>query len=193
MSFKSFEQNSAEQEREKAFEELIVDFDSNREQSEGYIRYELPYPKEQFLNYLTQKKKFLLHGSSRRLEALKPQQANDGEKAFGNKIGVYAVEDPVLPIFYAIQDRAKIHGYVVSHKLTATSYYFEMPKEILAQKPWKDGVVYILTREKFEQGHNDNGDPIDEWASTEAVEPWARLEVAPSDFRFLDEIKELKT
>lgn len=195
MSFESQPEKSVEQqEKEAAFESLLEKFEHTRDENKGYIRYELPYPKEEFLSFLGQKKNTLFHGSSERVDVLEPRQARDTAKSFGNKKAVYAVEDSVLPIFYAIQDRSKIHGKIISGKSVdeetgKAAYHFEMPKDVLESKPWKEGVVYVLNKDKFEQGRDEEGRPIDEWVVGEAIEPWARLEVAPEDFRFLDEIK----
>ncbi len=159
------------------------------------IEYHLPYPKEDFLRFLTHEKKFLLHGSSNKtIEILKPRQANDAHKEFGNKKAIYAVEDPVFPIFHAIQDRSKLEDTVISErkeslKTEEDQYSFRMPKKVLEQEPWMSGIVYILDRGTFTQGVNDEGHPIDEWASEVSVKPTGKIEVTPEDFRFLDQVE----
>lgn len=186
---KSNEIESAE--REFAFAQLLNSFETERDNSNGYIEYNLPYPKELFLKYLTEKKSFLLHGSSQNLDILEPQQANDTHKKSGNKKAVYAVTDPVLPIFYSIKDKAKINGRVVSGKSDndgVIKYEFAMPRQSLEQYPYKDGVVYILDRNDFTP-ESDEGTPSDEWTSSQSVTPWAKLKVKPEDFQYLNEVQ----
>jgi len=162
------------------------------------IKYNLPYPKEDFLDYLLKNNQILLHGSCRTdIETLEPHQANDREKEFGNKNGVYAVKDPLLPIFYAIQNREKIDGLIVSGVKTdpeteENKYEFKMSKNILAAQPWVNGMVYILDKKSFWQGQDDDGEFGREWVSEKPVKPLAKLEVGPKDFRFLKEIESLE-
>ena len=159
------------------------------------IEYNLPYPKESFLSYLAEEKNLLLHGSSAGdMEIIEPRQAKDDAKVSGNKNAVYCVVDPVLPIFYAIQDKNKIQGIIESGviqnpKTGELEYKFKMPKRILDAKPWTNGVVYIFNKNEFNPEHNDSGEPSGEWTSEIPVKPIAKLEVVPNDFRFLEEIE----
>ena len=83
---------------------------------DGWIEYDLPFPKSDFLNHVVSQG-FLLHGSGNDdVIEFEPRQANDSEKEFGNKMAVYAVNDPILPIFYAIQDREQLSGQINSGK-----------------------------------------------------------------------------
>jgi|GEM_PF-3757758 len=76
----------------------------------GFIEYRLGFPKYRFLAYLLEQG-YLLHGSSvEDVETLEPRQANDASKKSGNQVAVYAVSDPILPIFYAIKDRKNLLG-----------------------------------------------------------------------------------
>lgn len=190
------EQGQSEKIKQEDFEQFYQTlFSSRTGDAMVPIEYSLPYPKEEFLNFLTREKEVLLHGSSKRgLEVIEPQQANDSEKRFGNKRAVYAVADSVLPIFYAIQDRSKINGAIISGAETdaetgEVKYEFRMPKAVIDAEPWTQGAVYILDRSQFTQGADDQGNLIDEWASETSVEPLAKLEVNPEDFRFLDSVE----
>lgn len=180
------------------FEETIKKGDNR------VINYDLPYPKSEFLEYLVKEKRVLLHGSyNKEINMLEPRLANCASKEFGNLKAVYAVEDNILPIFYAIRDVAGVgfKGYISSgcHRyrddtgqITRKEYHFELHPDDLAKQPWADGMVYILPRDTFVQGHNDNGDLIDEWASEDSVTPLAMLPVSPSDFPYMEDVTSYK-
>ena len=195
MNFETPPTKSSDQIEAQSFREL---FDRTQMDEKGKIttiRYELPYPKEDFLKFLVTEKNVLLHGSSsKEIEILEPRQANDRAKISGNKKAVYAVTDPVFPIFYAIQDRNKIHGLIesgVDHNPATGElrYEFKMPQSVLASEPWTRGIIYIFDRSQFNPEKNDVGEPSGEWTSEKAVNPIAKLEVGPEDFRFLDKVK----
>jgi hypothetical protein len=159
------------------------------------IDYKLSFPKEDFLRFVVYQKEALLHGSSQNVDVLLPMKANDDVKAFGNKLAVYAVDDPVLAIFYAIQDRSCIHGPVISGRTADEffgdySYNFAIPDEA-GENPWSSGFVYVVGRDGFEEGRQDDGKSADEWCSYAPVRPWAKLCVNPADFRFLNQIQRL--
>ena len=92
----------------QSFIKKVIDFTNQQKQPADFI-------KEEFLKFIVENKNVLLHGSaSQDLEVLEPRQANDSVKKSGNKNAVYGITDPVLPIFYAIQDRKKLQGVVES-------------------------------------------------------------------------------
>jgi hypothetical protein len=176
--------------KKQSFEALIA----SPKDEQGFIDYGLPYPKEEFLKYLIEAKGFLLHGSNRSMDSLEPRQANDELKLSGNKLAVYAVEDPVLPIFYSVLDKNKIQGLVVSGKRNnghQVEYIFEIPKDAIKAHPWTKGIIYIVSKDKFIQEADDEGEAIEEWSSSEEVIPWGKLSVNKEDFRFLDQVKPL--
>lgn len=189
----TFERKSPEveaMERDHDFEQLINSYEQDKSEAGQYIEYNLPYPKELFLKYLTEKKDFLLHGSGEDFDTLEPQQANDAHKESGNKKAVYAVTDTVFPIFYAIKDRGKINGSVTSgrtEKDGTVTYEFGMPKSAIEQNPYKDGVIYILNKSDFTPEYDD-GEPSNEWTSAHPVKPWAKLKVTPEDFQYMDKV-----
>jgi len=182
----------------KSFGSLFEWVLDNQGETVPVIEYALPYPKTDFLKFLTAKKNVLLHGSSNRdLEIIEPRQANDSQKVSGNKKAVYGVIDPILPIFYAIQDRNKIQGVIQSGveediETGKLEYKFRIPKSALDMKPWTRGVVYILDRGQFSLEKYDIDQTSGEWTSEASVKPLAKLEVGPEDFPFLDNIEGLE-
>ena len=192
-SRESFPEKESQQ---KVFERLFENALQNNGENIPTIEYSLPYPKEDFLKFIVAEKNVLLHGSSNReIKILEPRQANDGSKKSGNKNAIYGVTDPVLPIFYAIQDREKLQGVIesgveIDKETGELKYKFGIPKEMVDIKPWTRGFVYIFDKKSFMPEQDDNGEPSGEWTSEEAVSPIARLEVGPEDFRYLDKIEE---
>lgn len=164
---------------------------------DGFVEYSGEYSKAEFLAWLVSKG-YLLHGSNNlEITELQPHQANDASKDFGNMNAVYAVEDPILPIFYAIQNH-NFTGYVISEHeniqkngKTTREYSFEF-KGILSDPEaglWSDGAVYILPKKTFIQGKNDIGEPENEWASKLPVVPLGKIKVSPQDFPYIDKVK----
>lgn len=164
------------------------------------IEYTLPYPKYLFLEWAVRTGTFLLHGSNGdQKQELLPQPANDRAKKSGNQSGVYAVTDPVLPLFYAIKDRMRFRGLADSGFASEAQvagepklhYRFAVPKEMLVAAPWSSGMVYLLPRSSFVE-QVENGAPTGEWVSTAPVRPTATLPVGPEDFPFLSQIEAIQ-
>ncbi len=161
-----------------------------------FIELEPGIPKVEFLKWLVTKKGILLHGSNNKeISILEPRQANCTAKEFGNLKAVYAAEDHVLPTFYAIKDSEKFRGRArsgfsetIEDGKSIREYEFAIDKDLALQAPWSEGAVYVLPKETFVQGHDDEGEPIDEWASTEKVVPVGKIRIAPEDFPYFDEI-----
>ncbi len=194
-SFPGNDSQSSEKENEqKAFEGLFENTLQKKGENIPTIEYNLPYPKEDFLRFIVAEKNVLLHGSSNReITILEPRQANDGSKKSGNKNAVYGVTDPVLPIFYAIQDRERLQGTIESvendEETGESDYKFWIPKEMIDIKPWTRGFIYIFDKSQFKPEQGDTGEPSGEWTSEQPVNPIARLEVGPEDFRYLDKVE----
>lgn len=167
----------------------------------AWIDPQLPVPVWQFLCWLTDVKGHLLHGTGDPGIALfEPRQSNDvGE--FGNRKAVYAASDGIWPMFFAVSDRSR-YPMTISNAairvempegLSRPHYFFSMSDVVLAQKPWREGVVYVLPRAGFEQEspYRWQGMPVltNHWASPEAVQPLAKLRVRPEDFPFLARVR----
>ncbi len=161
----------------------------------AFIDYQSELPKVDFLEFLVKEKQLLLHGSNWDVSALEPRLANCASKKFGNLNAVYAVEDAVLPIFYAIKDKNSFSGVAVSgtHQDgdAPKEYIFKVEQRMLDIQPWSPGVVYILDRKGCEQGTDDNRLLIDEYISRTSVIPLAKLAVNPQDFPYLNAIDSL--
>src|SRR3989344_3476516 len=162
---------------------------------DNFVEFEGPYSKKEFLDYVVENYNVVLHGSNRKdIIKLEPRQANCKSKKFGNMLGVYATEDDVLPMFYAIKDSEKFQGVAISGYQNTTSesgeaidkkYEFKIDFDVAKLKPWSEGVIYILPKDSFEQGTDDSGKLIDEWMSSKSVRPVAKLKLSPEEFPYI--------
>lgn len=154
------------------------------------------FSKEEFLKYLSDTGEFLFHGTnSSEIEELEPRQANCRAKNFGNLKAVYATSDSVLPIFHSVFKRSGFEGSSSSGVTFSernggyAKYVFKINGVNSTGEFWTDGCVYVLDRSQFEQGTDDDGKPINEFASLEPVRPKAKLIIHPEDFEYKDEVE----
>jgi hypothetical protein len=151
----------------------------------------------QFLCTLAARRRIAFHGTGDPgIERFEPRQPVDFAP-FGQQRAVFATSDPIWAMFYAIVDRSAHeltlnNGCLVLDDLAESYYYFSVSRQALARQPWRTGYVYLLSAETFVEqpgatyaGHSAH---IPQLASPVAVEPFARLRIAPSDFPFLDRI-----
>jgi hypothetical protein len=184
-------------EKQKAFEDLWQSTHKG-----CLIDYSLPYPKWQFLTYLCDEKDFVLHGSQKHdISIIEPRQAND-IRAYSNQRAIYATTDGIWVIYFAILDRKKFPGLslfnsclrarISAGQFSDPMYFFSITHSVLLQKPWCDGMVYILPRQSFEREASQQVQGVEivfpHWISSVAAGPVAKLLVGPQDFPFLSRI-----
>lgn len=155
------------------------------------IEYHLPYPKHQFLRYLVENHEVILHGTNRPdLTRLEPRRQTT---FLGRQVeAVFATPDEIWCLFYAVVNGRGFQGSKwniclrVSLRGRVRKFYcFSLSRPMLARSDaFCTGYVYILPRATFQQG-----EIADEWTSSEAVTPLAKLAVAPEEFPFLTAIE----
>ncbi len=176
----------------RAFEQLFQS--AVRVGGGDVIDYSCDHPKADFLRYLVSHKGVLLHGSnSEDVDILLPKRQLD----FNGRpmTAVFASGDGVWPIFFAVLDHDRFRGsmrngcFVIADGKGSDRrfYFFSINREMLPQRPWKDGMIYVLPREPFSQTSR-GAVRFDEWASEEPVQPLAKLPVSPADFPFLPNV-----
>jgi hypothetical protein len=166
------------------------------------IDYSLSHPKWQFLTYLCDTKELVLHGSQNHdIERVEPRQASD-LRAYSNQHAIYATTDGIWVIYFAILDRKKHPGMslfnsclqirISADQFSDPLYFFSITHSVLLQKPWCEGMVYILPRPSFEREASQQIQGAEivfpHWISSTPVEPVAKLKVGPQDFPFLAQI-----
>ncbi len=168
----------------------------------SFVDYQLAHPKWQFLSYLCKSRNLVLHGSQNlEIDEVEPRKAID-TKAFSAQNAIYATTDGIFAIYFAIVDRKNFSPLslfnscfdirVSPDQVLGPLYFFSITHSALLQKPWCDGVIYILPRENFEQEPAQQmlGAEIifPHWISPKPATPIVKLLVQPKDFPFLAEI-----
>ena len=184
-------------EKQKAFEDLW----QSRHKGD-FLAYNLPYPRWQFLSYLCESRELVLHGSQDQgIGTVEPRQAND-IKAFSNQRAIYATTDGIWVIYFAILDRQKypelslynscLRARIAANQLSDPLYFFSITYSVLLQKPWCEGVVYILPRQLFEMEASQQVQGVEivfpHWISSLPADPVGKLQVGRDDFPFLAQI-----
>jgi len=97
---------------------------------------------------------------------------------------------------FAIVDRSRITGSIRNcvqyyHNRAGEPlalYNFSINRQHLAEQPWRSGTLYFLPGDSFVRMALAGQALSNEWASSVAVKPLARLRVEPKDFPFLHQI-----
>lgn len=165
------------------------------------IAYDLEAPRWQFLCHLTDTKNIVLHGSGNPDIALFEPRKSDDVNPFGDRKAVYAASDGIWPIYFAILDRDRFPMSLINSSVRIVEgerrsephYFFSISKQVLDQKPYRRGTVYLLPRATFEQQppmrDGERTIELPQWASLEPVVPLAKLSIGPEDFPFLAQMR----
>ena len=165
------------------------------------IEFTLPYPKWQFLCYLSDHHNIALHGSGDPSIALfEPRQSNDLNE-FGNQKAIYAASDGLWAMFFAVVDRDRVGSITnacvrlaeEAGTLHGPFYVFSVSQSALPSQPWRTGTVYLLPRSTFTvqppMAFGSYQVQFAQLASFVPVQPLAKLTVTPADFPFLSQIR----
>lgn len=172
------------------------------------IDYALPHPKWLFLQWLVDAHDIILHGSNEMgIDAFKPARAGFDANPHGNHRAIYATNDGIWPMFFAVLDKPNYRGSMRNgvgwvdaegseinfdaRRLPEGArkrYMFSLNRDELHKRPWREGMIYILPRRTFQQLQDREGRLIAEWASFEPVKPLAKMRVGPADFPFVDQV-----
>lgn len=173
------------------------------------IDYALPHPKWQFLQWLVEARDIILHGSNEmEIDDFKPDRRGFDANPHGNHRAIYATNDGIWPMFFAVLDKPNYQGSMRNGVWWADAngeevdfdalhlpegarkwYWFSLNQDELPNRPWREGMIYILPRRTFEQLRVGSGRLVAEWASFEPVKPLAKLRVGPADFPFVDQVR----
>lgn len=157
---------------------------------DGLIEYTNKFPKQRFIQYISNNKNVLLHGSNNMsISAFEPRR----QTLYNGKYidAVFASKDGIWPLFYAVLDKQRLKGSIRNGCLRTSTgnkfYFFSVSKETYMNDPWTTGMIYFLPIESFEKASNGIL-CFDEWISKHTVKPIARLEVDLNDFYFKDKV-----
>jgi hypothetical protein len=179
-------------EKAAAFEELAARYIDRDGASQ--ISYELPWPKVEFLQWLRLNRPVVFHGSPRDdLTLLSTTRLSRDSSAFGNQRAVYASNDPVWAMYFALLPRGPGSGFRwtknsclrVGGPERLPRYSFAVNPEVLANGGLSPGTLYVLPNDTFVSDKAEFG-VIDtcHLVSKIEVKPLARLAVTPDDFPF---------
>lgn len=180
-------------------EEKRADFaalwEQARESGGTALKYELPYPRWEFLRYLAEHEDVLFRGMpGEPLGVLEPTENTDAKQR--QVRAVFASGDPVWPLFFGTLQLRGVdvpismrNGALVVGRGTGVGrcYWFSLNREFGAAEPWTDGTVYLLSREGFRpvtQGLLR----FDEWLHEGEVRPIATLAISRDDFPFAQRV-----
>ncbi|HEU0291908.1 MAG TPA: hypothetical protein VFR47_04190 [Anaerolineales bacterium] len=165
------------------------------------IHYNLAYPKAEFLNYICDWRGFVLHGSPlHNLDVLEPVRGSSDDNEFGNRQQIFCSPDAMWAMWSAILDKSKYNQTcngsvrVGSGSGRLKYYHFELSKVNAQNHPFTEGMIYIARPRDFPDKRPYpvldwfDGE-IEEWGSTQAVRPLARIRVSPRDFPYLDQVQ----
>jgi hypothetical protein len=165
-----------------------------------WIDYDLPYPKHEFVQYVTSQNQIIFHGSNKMdikefLPIRKSIELHD-KTGRGNIQGVYGTHDGLWSMFFAIVDRKRLQGSIRNgvmyfHNLEGEQiavYNFSINQDQLLERPYTTGALYFLPRDTFKRLKLTAESYANEWVSEESVIPITKLKIEPEDFPFLDVI-----
>ena len=166
----------------------------------GWIEYDLPYPKHEFVQFVSVQDQIIFHGTQNPdidefLPLRKSMELRD-ETGRGNIQGVYGTHDGLWSMFFAIVDRQQLHGSIRNGVMYFQNqageqiavYNFSINQAQLDERPYREGALYFLPRETFTRLHLTPQSLSNEWASEVPVKPIAKMKILPEDFPFLEQI-----
>ncbi|MGO4542265.1 hypothetical protein [Paenibacillus sp. 2TAB19] len=166
------------------FEELALTIKEGR-----LINDQLPFQKSRFLRYLSLNGNYVFHGSNNHnIECFEPRE----QTLYNGKMtkAVFASSDPIWSIFFAIFNRSRLIGSFRNGCIVGRSkkyHFYSINESTMKNKPWTEGMVYILPKDKFEaSGHGKV--QFDEWICHEPVMPTGKLKVSMEDFHYRNRI-----
>ncbi|QGN34801.1 hypothetical protein [Microlunatus sp. Gsoil 973] len=161
------------------------------------IDYRLTAPKWQFLCHAAGSG-FVMHGTGRAdIEIFEPRQPDDPSE-FGGRRGVFAAEDGIWPMYFAIVDRDRypmglLNACILVGPDAEARYFFSITDSVLPHRPWRSGVVYLLPAAGFDSQPPATVDGkevrLAQAVNPDPVRPLAKLRIEPEDFPFLQQIR----
>lgn len=137
------------------------------------------------LKDIIQTENLLMHGSPAEQNVLEPRQANDIHRESGNRLAVYATDNPERAVFHAVLNieylKTKFDSFISGYSSHDNEpLEFKVTENIMGLieegdgNVFCDGYIYLLERDSFESSEDDDS----EYHSKEAPTPLACLVVS---------------
>ncbi|WP_442599812.1 hypothetical protein [Neobacillus sp. D3-1R] len=173
-------------EEEKLFNDM---FEEGCKNTDKLIPYTLSLPKYQFLQYLSDTKSIVFHGSNKIIEVFEPRE----QTLFNGEMtkAVFATKDPIWAMFYATLRKESIVDNIRNGSISANQkqwyHFYSLTQATFSNQPWEKGYIYILSTKTFEAPAKGLIQ-FNEWVSKKPVSAICKIEVTPSDFYFLNKV-----
>ena len=167
----------------------------------SWLEYELPFPRHEFIQYVTARQAVIFHGSNNQdIETFAPLRTSTelyDHSGRGNRMAVYGTHEGLWAMFFAVVDRPRLRGSIRNgvayfqnrQGQPLTLFNFSINQEQLSERPFCEGALYFLPRSAFERLELMPGALSNEWACSQAIQPLAKLLVSPEDWPFLDVVE----
>lgn len=185
-------------EKQAQFKELLQ---AALKRADGaWIDYHLPYPKHEFIQFVTGQDIIIFHGSNNmeidEFQPIRKSMELFDETGRGNLQGVYGTHDGLWSMFFAVVNRKQLKGSIRNGVMYFRNregeqiavYNFSINQEQLKERPYNEGALYFLPRDTFTRLQLIPDTYANEWASELPVKPIAKLKLQPDDFPFLEQI-----
>ncbi|TCC46871.1 hypothetical protein E0H75_27945 [Kribbella capetownensis] len=144
-----------------------------------------------YLRWLATHRDVLFHGSQRAdLDQLTPDRESGDSTAFGNQRAVFATDDPIWAMWFALLNRSPGYRSTRNGAWSVRGghdrhYFFSVDSDQPDADLLTPGWLYVLprsgfTRERPAAGLVQSG----QWINPNPVRPIAHLPVSPTDFPF---------
>lgn len=163
----------------------------------GEASYDLPYPKHEYLRWLSRERPVLFHGSpAPRRNQLHPRRAKGLDRE-GRRRGVYASPWPLFAMWFAVLNRRWPFIWTTNGSRAVDDadqwervYWFKVNRRARRPSLLADGTLYVFRRDGFTpvSGTTKNDEHPGQWISREPVVPLFALPVRPDDFPFASEV-----
>lgn len=186
---------SIDESKRQSFERFAIDALDHH--GGGHTPYDLPYPKHEFLRWLSRARAVLFHGSTgERRDQLDPRTARGLDRA-GRQRAVYASPWPLYSMWFAVLNRRWPFIWTTNGSRAADEvdqwdrvYWFKVNRWARRLSLLVDGTLYVFARDKFRpaDGASSNDEHPGQWVCREPVRPLYGLAVSPDDFPFASQV-----
>ncbi len=185
---------SMDESKRRLFERFAV---NTLDHGDGHAHYDLPYPKHEFVRWLSQSRSVLFHGSPGECrDQLDPRPARGLDRA-GRQRAVYATPWPLYAMWFAVLNRRWPFIWTTNGSRALVEvdqwervYWFKVNRWARRSALLVNGTLYVFARDKFSpaEGDNNNDQHPGQWVCREPVRPLVGLAVSPHDFPFASHV-----